>query len=472
MKNINLYGFIILYGSLFLIILFKIFEVPITHDEVPTTIFYSRFSVWEIMMYPDNIPNNHILNTLLTKCCILLFGKEQWAVRLTNLLSFILFSWGVFRILKSNLKRESFYFLPSALLFVNPYLLDFFGLSRGYGLSTAILIFSMSYLISGFSLQKKKHIWIAFFSAILASYANFTLLIFWFSVSVFVLYYFLKSGNSLRGKIKPVLTTGLISLLYLALIYTPLKKIQSTNEFQFWTSRGFYDETIGSLVNNWRYNSAFLNYFKTLPVTSFVILVSIISVTLVLLVKRKAAFSHPAIIAVFLLVLNIFINLFQTNALNIPNLNGRTALFFYPMISAILVGALGLIKTENIGIMKIIPLALTVFFLFNLFHRLELRSVKEWEFDQNNAEVIAYLKDAEGGKQVSLRTHWLYNPSFTFYSETGKTPWIQLHPYNKDININCDADYYYAFTDDLKVLEEKYEVIAKFGSNRILLKRK
>jgi hypothetical protein len=57
MRNFNFFGFITLYGILFLIILYKVLNVPVTTDELPTYFFYSRFSFWEIMMFPDNIPN-------------------------------------------------------------------------------------------------------------------------------------------------------------------------------------------------------------------------------------------------------------------------------------------------------------------------------------------------------------------------------------------------------------------------------
>lgn len=73
--KINQYTFILIYALAFSLSLFKVFHVPITHDEVATTVHYANFSVWQIMMYPDTLPNNHILNTIFTKIFLLFFGN-------------------------------------------------------------------------------------------------------------------------------------------------------------------------------------------------------------------------------------------------------------------------------------------------------------------------------------------------------------------------------------------------------------
>ena len=73
-NKLNRPVFILIYALSFLVIIYKVFNVPVTHDEVSTAVFFGDYSIWEIMMYPDASPNNHILNTLLTKYAILAFG--------------------------------------------------------------------------------------------------------------------------------------------------------------------------------------------------------------------------------------------------------------------------------------------------------------------------------------------------------------------------------------------------------------
>ena len=250
MKKFNYYIFIAVIVAVFSLLLYKAVTFPVVNDETATAIHYSNFSVWEIMMYPDHWPNNHILNTLITKLFIIILGNEPVVIRLPNLLSFIFYAIAIFRINKTILKENSIFFIPAALLFVaNPYLLDFFGLCRGYGMSSAIATMSVSYMISGYLDSKQKHIWISYILSILASYANFTLLVFWCTISLFVLfYYFSKSTKQRLQIIKPTVILGVVTLLYLALIANPIIKMHSTNEFQYWTSKGFYRDTIYPLI--------------------------------------------------------------------------------------------------------------------------------------------------------------------------------------------------------------------------------
>ncbi len=155
MKKINRYGFIVLLATVFVLLLYKALKLPVTNDEVPAAINYIHHTPWQIMMFVDHEPNNHILNTLLVKLSVSLFGNKQLILRLPTLLSFLVYGIGIFRINKQILKIDSIFFLPAALFFVsNPYLLDYFGLSRGYGLACALTTLSVSFLITGFSGQK------------------------------------------------------------------------------------------------------------------------------------------------------------------------------------------------------------------------------------------------------------------------------------------------------------------------------
>ncbi len=477
MKNFNIYSSLLLLGVLFLIILYKVLEVPVTHDEVPAAMFYSNFSFWEIMMFPDNIPNNHILNTLSTKICIILFGKEQWAIRLPNLLSFILFSVGVWRIVTNLFNKDSWFVLPAILLFINPYLLDFFGLCRGYGMSDALLTLGASYLVTGFMYSRDKHIWISFLLSILASYANFTLLVFFASSGLMTLFYFIRKTSRNGKLLKQVGLLALIGILYLALIAIPIYKMHQTNEFQYWTSKGFYQETISSLIHNWKYDSTILSHLRTHVIVFFIFLVLALNLFLIIrkLIKsgvKVSILNNPVFVTTTLLLLTTAINILQTKLLNTPNLNGRTALLFYPLFSAVLVSSLALIKSQRTILNKILPILLLITGLLNLAHRTSLKSVKEWSYDQDNLNVTRYLKEQSVGKKVSLKTSWFFNPSLRFYADTGKIPWIELYGYDKNIDINTDANYYYIFAKDYPLLEPRFEVVFKFSEDRWLLQRK
>lgn len=479
MKQFNFYGFVTLYGIIFLIILYKVFNVPVTTDEVPTYFFYSKFSVWEIMMYPDNWPNNHILNTILTKCCLALFGNDQWVIRLPNLLIFILFSVAVFNILSLVLKTDSFFFLPGAMLFINPYLLDFFGICRGYGISTTMVTITIWFLVSGYTKRQPVWIWLSLLTSVLASYANFTTLVFWASTVILVwLYFFFENYGSLKKLIKPTLIIFFVSLAYLAIIAVPIHKLQSTDQFKYWSSGGFYHDTVHSLIYEWKYRSDILSKIHSNFIVGFIIAIILLNVLFLILYLKKEKFplhffSHPAFISSALLLIPVFTNIIQTLFLGTPNLQGRTALFFYPLfatVTIVVVSSFSKIKKQ--GISKIIAIVIGVAFIFNLAHRTSLKSVKEWDYDQNSMEVINYLKEKYNGSPISLKTNWILHSSFYFYYDSGKIPWIDLQPYDYKIDVTTPSEYYYVFSEDYKLLNPRFEVVYKFNADRWLLQQR
>jgi hypothetical protein len=478
-RQFNTYGFITLYGIFFLVILYKVLNVPVTTDEVPAVFFYSKFSFWEIMMFPDNWPNNHILNTLLTKCSISVFGKEQWAVRLPNLLSFIFFGFAVFRILKLVLKLESTWFLVGAILFVNPYLLDFFGLARGYGISGTMVTFSILLLLEGYEKRRKSWIWLSLLTSILASYANFTALVFWAAVVILVwFYFFIDNEGQFKKWLKPTLIIFIISLAYLALIITPIMKMQGTDQFKYWSSGGFYDDTIRSLIYEWQYKSKFLTGIRTHFVSGFAGIIIMMNFFLLWKHFKKEKYSlkgffTPAFVALAILLLPAIINIFQTIILGTPNLKGRTALFFYPLFSTVLVVAMSALpKIKKPWVNNILLVFILAVFGANLSHRTKLTSVKEWEYDQNTLDVINYLREKHNENLVSLKTNWIFHSSFYFYYDAGKVPWLDLQPYDYNLDVNTPSEYYYIFADDFKFLEPRFEVVYKFSPNRWLLQQK
>ena len=82
------------------IVIVRAYTIPVTHDEAATVIHYAaRFSPWQIMMFPDPWPNNHILNTLLTKMSIGLFGEGHLAIRLPSIFSVTLYLWAIWRLI-------------------------------------------------------------------------------------------------------------------------------------------------------------------------------------------------------------------------------------------------------------------------------------------------------------------------------------------------------------------------------------
>ena len=160
---------------LFLIIKKAIF-IPFTHDEVSTVSYFSKMGLWAIVSYQDPIPNNHILNTLLIKLFNGIFGESPFIARLPNVLSFVLYFLVILKIAKELLQDNFVRIAAVALFTLNPYLVDFFSLARGYSLSVALETTSIWFFLLTINKFHYRNSILALTFGALAVYANFTLL--------------------------------------------------------------------------------------------------------------------------------------------------------------------------------------------------------------------------------------------------------------------------------------------------------
>jgi hypothetical protein len=479
MKKFNRYTFAAIIGLYFVLLVMKAIRLPVTNDEAPAALYYKNYTVWEIMMFPDHEPNNHILNTLLTKGFIEMFGNEQLVIRFPNLLAFLLFGVAIFRINKMVLKEDSVYFLPVTLLFIsNPYLLSFFALCRGYGISCALATLAVSYLISGYLHTKNRHIWIAYFLSIIASYANFTLLVFWAAISVMVWFYFFKKAGRWLKIISPTLALGVFTLLYGALIANPMIKLHSADAFQFWTSLGFYRDTIIPFIEYSRNGSRLLLNPSSHLIAAFIFITIAANGIYIIIAFRKSGYTisslkQPVFVTTALLLVTVSVNIMQCHLLKTPNLHGRTALFLYPLFITVFASFLGLLPSSKLRSAQILlTLSLAFICIFHMAGNFKFGWVRDWWHDANTFEVLTYLEDQYSDKPVSLKTTWFCYNSFYYYVYTGKTPWLALEGYDKSIDIQTKAEYYYIFSEDTIKLRSNFEPVQKFGNDRILLKRK
>ncbi len=93
-------------------------------------------------------PNNQWLNTFLMHVSQHLFGESEMALRLPNVVVFGLYGIASIAFLAS-LRHLAAKVAGFALLLLNPFLLEFFGLARGYGLSLAFSAAAVASLFVG-----------------------------------------------------------------------------------------------------------------------------------------------------------------------------------------------------------------------------------------------------------------------------------------------------------------------------------
>jgi hypothetical protein len=335
---------------------------------------------------------------------------------------------------------------------------------------------SVSYFVSGFSLQRQKHIWWAIGLALVASYANFTVLVYFAGAFGMTIIYFLVNRPNWVDFFKKMSLLLLVSLSYVALIYTPIYKMKSTNQFEFWTSKGFYEETVFMVIHNSLTDSSLYTRHEW-----FAILVVIITLLLwVLGVWKvvqsrwsKAVFRQPLVIVGGILFATVVVNLIQTNLLGDPNLSGRTALFLLPIFSALTVIGLTLIPAVKKGIgAKVLGAFIVLIAVQHLSVSYRSDSFKEWRYDMHTLDVLEYLEDKEG--QPSLRMDWTFHNSFQFYDKyEPSSNWeLKDKAINFSLDVDVDVDYYYVPDTSVVHLQSKFEIEKTFDGGQVLMRKK
>jgi len=452
----------------------RMVRIPITHDEAGTILNFAQQPLWDILTYKDPIPNNHIFNTLLVKGSHAVFGLAEWACRWPNLMAGALYILYGFLLLRLLTGIHNFKSIAGIILLLgNPYLLEFFALARGYGLSVGLMMASLYYIQRG----KLRDHWFSLGFAALAVYANLTLLNYFIPLLTLVL--FLRWKDSLKDYLRSILPALVISLVLTGLLALPVIRMIGTDQFRFWGTKGFMADTLEPLLRSSLMGEA---YFGTWTGTLFTVILVVSGILLFLYAirmlwkRRFKAMHQPRFQLLFLFFGTLFYNILQHHIAGVPYLNARTALFFYPLYCLALLAIL----TEEKGFPRVksaLIVVLTGFSIWHMSRTWNLHSSREWWFDGDNRKVMEWIASDTAGRpddKASLKCNWLFQPSLTYYVKTRYADVTGLPPYNKTIDTSELVDYYYITSDDRNAWFDRHYVVAQSFAwdSRFLMKKK
>jgi len=472
-------GLYLMIGSLFTAYLVaRAIILPITIDEGGT--FYNAVprSFWDIITYVDPSPNNHILNTLLIKFFVAIFGTHSLVVRLPNIFAFILYYSVAVLWLKKLSNNKLFVIFGIVVFTCNPYLLDFFALARGYGLSIAFMFFSMYLIYQYFNSKQIKWIFYAFFAAALAVYSNFTLLNYYLSLLTVCSILLLQDNWNKAVKIlfKQYLILFGITLILAILCYTPLKQIASTGQLRYWSSNGFYSDTFIPLLKSMVYANGWFVAFDLRFFVVFVIILLLLigSFTLLKLIKQKFNFTADFLAFSFMVLIGtLVVILLQFYLLATPFLNARGAVFLYLLFVIPFVYLSNLIYKKNNKWKNFIIIPFMVIGIYHFLNSINFYNCREWWFDADTKNVMNYLSSKQEGESVTLNTSWVYNTSFQFHIEAEGNINIKLAPYHQELWPDSNYLYYYCERAHVEELQKNYSEVISFNKgNNVLMKKR
>jgi hypothetical protein len=458
--------------------------LSLTHDEAVIYQLILSYSSGDIINYV--IPQDHMINTLLMKFSSRLLPHTEYTLRLPNLIGHLLYI--IFSILLLlRIKNPHLLLAGFILLNFNPYLLDFFSVARGYGLSVSFMMVSLYYGFTFIQSRKIISLFSSFIFAMLAVLSVYTLLNYFIAlcgiVLLMIVIWWIEEKFTLNKKFLSVsgiyifVVAACIAILYLILV-EPLQRVQAEQFIYQSKQANFYTGTIRPIIFRSIYNSDPLTAVNVISYSFLTVYALAFVMMVIMSIRRNFSFTKRLIFFSFIISLVIVLSVSMQNELfNIRFVRNRMATFIAPLMVLTLIGLFEeFINRKTLRIPALILLYIfSALFLFNTIKHANVKWYLEWQYDASTREMLDDLcEDAASlpGQEIKLGIAWFHEPSVNFYSVNRKLDWLKKVDRN---GYNGDFDYFYVDNADSVLSKEIFrdkEIIKSYEkSNTVLLKK-
>lgn len=209
-------------------LILRAYLVPFLHDEIMTYWFYIETGKYLPFTFKINADaaNNHVLNSLLTRFFYLIFGSAPFVLRLANLLFIPVYCFFAYKI-ADTLKNKQLSLLFWLCILLIHTIVDFLALSRGYGMSFALLLGCIWYLIRVMQTGKTVNYFLTLLLLTASLSANLSLTATALMILTFLLINIIISHETIKnttGKLFILLTAGIIPLCFFVVYSFALQK--------------------------------------------------------------------------------------------------------------------------------------------------------------------------------------------------------------------------------------------------------
>jgi hypothetical protein len=478
--------YFLLFGALLTYITARAIVIPITVDEGCTILSQITKDTYEIVNFEkDSSINNHIFNTLCIKFFLFTTGMNTpLLTRLPNILAFCLgFFYGVKLLRAVSNNNIWMTLLGIALVFFNPYYLEFCSLARGYGMSVNFSICSIYFIYKYLIDNQLKDICVGLCFAALGVYANFSAEHLYAALVIYLLLHLFFAKDMSKKWQALAMIVGISSALLLV-IFKPLRAIMKANQLQFFGHSNFYQDTIKTFVGCSMHESKYMGASIFDPFSLVVMLLYVVLCIFIVVLWRKRTdnLSKNAFFFFFwLLTLVILSCNVQHYALNIAFMTSRTTLLFVPLVGfAFWEGINEFFQSFNFP-KKSILIGIFIWmggYSFNFLHNANLNSAYEWWFDADTYRVYGDLQKEQAThpeKLLYFGVQNLYQASFEYHRMTKYNNIVHPVLWLYNIPTNNEFEYLYVSNEiyDKMNLKTHYNILKNYNTNeRFLLKRK
>lgn len=475
--KLNDWLFLFLYFAVFIYIFYRAFSLSFTHDEA------SSFKIVLGNTFLIHTANHHVINSLLMFVFYKIFGGAEIILRLPNVLAFILYSVFSYKIFK---KSNNFFliFIGFSLIVFNSFMIDFFSLARGYGLSLGFTMVSLYFLFKMDSVttykQFVRYCSISLGISILSFLSNFYTIN--LNIALLILFtlelYLLVKNKTIVLDYKKI--RGLLILLFInfvALFFSAyhIFKLLLSNELPCGGSEGFINDILLKLLGK----TVLVTNNFSLTISLIIIVFFVLVLILQIISKNYTSLSRATILLLLMIFAPILIH-YAFNSLYPPP---RSALIYIPLFGLFVFFSLSqLMLILKNSLSKVINILLFVLIscpiLINFTHTTTPTFVSEWWFDESTKYIIPEIDKLYASEQIKknkvvVSCNWLFEPSLNYSRITMSKNYIETIPREKEFNKN--ADFIYCFENEKpQFIDDNYKIVKyyKVYDMRTILIRK
>jgi uncharacterized membrane protein len=376
--------------------------------------------------------NNHVLNTLLERLSVAIFGVSEWSLRLPSLIGGAIYLVVTCRICFLLFGGGLCSLLTTALLTTNPFVLDYLSAARGYGLALAFLLLAIYGLIRAMATRHGGYLYLAGISSGLSIAAHLTSV---FPIAAVTAAFIVVNAKTGSLRLKPLWDELAVPaiLVCFALLVLPLSKAQP-GDFYFGAMR--LTDTVHNVAAllftaipvPWLRGFGFLlNILSAalLPL-SLLLLAICLAYGLSYLWKSSAFRDNPsdarlALFALaFLLVVGLVIAAHRFARLPYPL--SRTALYFVPL--AVLAAAGFCHRFRQIRVVSISAGLVSMLFVASFAAQANVSFYADWRYDAGARRIVNFIRSQNmRQKHLIVRASWPLEPSLNFYRLLYKLDW-------------------------------------------------
>jgi len=436
----------VLLVCVFIYVLIRSVYVGSTYDEIWTWSEFVKASYTDIILLNPCDANNHILNTVLIKSLFSVFGSSVFIGRLPNVIAFVGYLSFAFR-LSIQLRNKLLSFFLLGLLCLNPFMLDFFGLARGYGLALCFELAALFYLVSYWHEARNKDILLAVLFSFLSVVSNFSFLSFTLGFGA-VLIIMLWATSS---KIKSFLA-AVSYIVFSIIIFFPLNKLRLNGKLYYGGNDGFYADTIKTLIQaSTGGNMLKADYLCWLQIIITCIFFLLIVINLSQRNYNNKDYKTSALLTFLLSMITIVIYA-QHYVLHTLFPIDRAGIYLIPVSVLTLTFTIQSLHSNILKSLINPALAVAILLVFcNFFLNANTYKTITWDFDSHTLQMLNYI-EREGEKAgilYKIDNSWPLNNSLDFYLAQKNYPHIIKSKRDSRNDICSACDYYLYVSRDM-----------------------